>query len=494
MESGMAFPVTVGGFRRVTILHEAVDQLEAGAEYTLAIPQGTLLGRVYIYPAVVVPAVGSPPGTLPQGSASLVQKDFETHKLALIQSHPGIQSVFESQVATTLWDYPRNGKLTSFEYQDPTTGQALRKDLWVYPSFSGRWAIKYLFTYPKEHNAAPEIAAFQRGVPLNVPSEFGPVMITTTDNSCEILKNEKLKVYGFLPSQFSDQERNIKSGQMDRFWKMVKAQGEPGVACLKGMIDTEQQDKFFVFDGTSLLLTLDQSPASLQQALAAMSRSDLTNLDSSGYVRVALFLLNRGLDITPLAEHYMLSPDVKGYVPQHAMRLDRETGALFLYGGLAGPTADQSLIHMLNAPLTEARHTATLLLALSMTEESYYALKSVQKESLPDRVRKVVEHSIKMEGARKAGTAATTTRGEVLQTLRRIPHYGEDFFGVAGDKEFAKNAGALLTAEDVPLLQEARRKSISSLSDEALHEYFALSWILLDVINRHDLYSDVREH
>ena len=165
VESGMALPVTVGGFRRVTILHEAVDQLDA-AEYTLAIPHGTLLAHVYIYPAVAVPAVGSPPGTLPQGSASLVQKDFETHKLAVIQSHPGIQSVFESQVATALWDYPRNGKLTSFEYQDPTTGQALRKDLWIYPSFSGRWAIRYLFTYPKEHNAAPEIADFQRGVPL----------------------------------------------------------------------------------------------------------------------------------------------------------------------------------------------------------------------------------------------------------------------------------------------------------------------------------------
>ena len=159
----MAFPVTVGGFRRVTILHETLDQLETGAEYTLAIPHGTLVGRVYIYPAVAIPIVGTPPGTL---SASLAQKDFETHKLAVIQSHPGIQSVFESQVATALWDYPRNGKLTSFEYQDRATGQALRKDLWVYPSFSGSWAIRYLFTYPKKHNAAPEIAAFQRGVPL----------------------------------------------------------------------------------------------------------------------------------------------------------------------------------------------------------------------------------------------------------------------------------------------------------------------------------------
>ena len=65
---------------------------------------------------------------------------------------------------------------------------------------------------------------------------------------------------------------------------------------------------------------------------------------------------------------------------------------------------------------------------------------------------------------------------------------------MAGDKEFIQSAIALLQEEDLPALREARRKSIYGLSDEALHEYFALSRILLGVTNRLDLYKEWREH
>ena len=86
------------------------------------------------------------------------------------------------------------------------------------------------------------------------------------------------------------------------------------------------------------------------------------------------------------------------------------------------------------------------------------------------------------------------SRAEVLKTLNRIPNFGGDFWGVAGDKELAQSAIALLQEEDLPVLREARRKSIYGLSDEALHEYFALSRVLLGVINRLDLYKEAREH
>ena len=96
------------------------------------------------------------------------------HKRTVMESHTGIQSVFESQVATTLWDYPRNGKLASFEYQDLAMDTSYRKDLWVYPVFSGRWAVRYIFTYPKEQKVNAAIAVFQKGVPTNIPHELSP--------------------------------------------------------------------------------------------------------------------------------------------------------------------------------------------------------------------------------------------------------------------------------------------------------------------------------
>lgn len=314
----------------------------------------------------------------------------------------------------------------------------------------------------------------------------------TTESVCAQIQQKKSRIYGFSPSQISKEEQKSRSGQMDQFWNLVKSQGQSGRECLKQLIMAEQEDGFFVYDGTSLLLDMDQSPASLEVALVGLSKTNLKDINSSGYIHMAMFLLHKGLEITPLAEHYMLAPEVEGFVPQHAMRLDRETGAFFLYGSMPITTGDQSLGRMLNASQPPARSTAALMLSMSMTEGSYKALKSFRKASLPKQILTAIESSTKHRPIQEPGPFKMT-RAEVLSTLSRIPNYSGDFWGVAGDKEFTKSAVALLTYDDLPILREARRKSLSGLSDEALHEYFALSHILLSVINRLDLYRELRD-
>ncbi len=65
---------------------------------------------------------------------------------------------------------------------------------------------------------------------------------------------------------------------------------------------------------------------------------------------------------------------------------------------------------------------------------------------------------------------------------------------VADIREFIESAIANLTEADLPLVREARRKSLHGLSDEALGEYFAFSRVILGVINRLDLYKESRIH
>jgi hypothetical protein len=327
---------------------------------------------------------------------------------------------------------------------------------------------------------------------LLVTLREGPAS-ATMESACVQLQKEKSNTYGFHPSQISQKERATKSSQMDQFWELVKSQGPLGIACLKQLIVAEQQDGFFVFDAASLLLSLDTSTASLEVASSGIAKADLKYLDSSSYIRTTLFLFHRGIGITPLVEHYMMAPEVKGFVPQHAMTLDRETGAVFMYGSMPNSSADQSLIRMLNSKDSATKNATVALLSLSLTEDSFKAIKTVDRTSLPESIRKSVEGSLKHQRIEDAGPTKKS-RAEVLQTLDRIPKFGGDFWGVAGDKEFTQSAIALLQEEDLPVLREARRKSIYGLSDEALHEYFALSRVLLGVINRLDLYKEVREH
>jgi hypothetical protein len=342
--------------------------------------------------------------------------------------------------------------------------------------------------------------AFQRAT--IVVAFLGWLLVTSHEGSasaamesvCAQLQKQKSDIYGFHPGQISHKEQDAKSSQMDRFWESVKSQGPQGIDCLQQLIVAEQQDGYFAFDAASLLLSLDTSTRSLEVASSGIVKVDLKDVDSSSYIRATLFLLHKGIDITSLVEHYMTAPEVEGFVPQHAMKLDRETGAVFMYGSMPSSLADQSLIRMLNSNESATRNAAVALLSMSLTKDSLTALKAIDRTALPESIRKSVEGGLKCSRIIEDTGPTKQSRAEVLKTLNCIPNFGGDLWGVAGDKEFAQSAIALLQEEDLPVLREARRKSIYGLSDEALHEYYALSLVLLCVINRLDLYKEVREH
>ena len=68
------------------------------------------------------------------------------------------------------------------------------------------------------------------------------------------------------------------------------------------------------------------------------------------------------------------------------------------------------------------------------------------------------------------------------------------FFSIAGYKRFEKSAIATLTADDLSVVREARRKAVEGVSDETLYECFAHTRIILGLIYRLDLYREFRKH
>jgi len=308
---------------------------------------------------------------------------------------------------------------------------------------------------------------------------------------CSDLEAAKSKTYGFLPSQLSRDEKQAKSQQLDEFWQMVKFKGQTGVDCLRHMVVTEQNDGYFAFDGASLLYSLDTSSVSLDAVSIGLSRANLKELNASGFIKLSLALSQRGIDISSQAEKYIVAPSVDGFVAAHAMKLDRETGAFFLYGSMPPSIADTCLLRMLDSKESYARSTAALLLSFNMTADSFKTLKASNTAAFPEQVRLSISHTMKYS---RVVVSAKTSHAEILEKIRRIPNYDSTFFGIAGDKIFEQSAIAVLKEDDLETLRAARRKSLVSVSDEALGEYFALSKILLGVINRLDLYKAYRDH
>src|ERR1700756_2379776 len=83
---------------------------------------------------------------------------------------------------------------------------------------------------------------------------------------------------------------------------------------------------------------------------------------------------------------------------------------------------------------------------------------------------------------------------DMVANMRRQIEESPPFLEIEDHERFIESAIANLTEADLPLVHEARRKSLHGLSDEALGEYFAFSRVILGVVNHLDLYKEYRVH
>jgi len=345
------------------------------------------------------------------------------------------------------------------------------------------------------------------------PCRFVPIFVSVLllvaaaaaqERGCAELQALKKEAYGFRPSKLSQLQQTAKEKQIDRFRKLAESQGERGVRCLRGMLKSESRDTFFLFDGASLLLHLDDSQPSLAVVSEAAGRSDLGEINTAGYVELVLELAKHGVDTGALAEKYMRYPQVDGDIPERSLTVDRATGAIFLYGSMSAERADKDLIPLLAAKEADVRGTAALQLALNMTLESYRALAGLPGiDNLPEYVQKEVVEALAYHAP--AGNAIPTySREQVLVRLHTLPRTAEQMaaelwkedpvVGIADDEPFIRSAIAVLNAADLETVREARRAALMSVSDESLNEYAAYTRVILGMINRLDLYKEYRVH
>jgi len=331
-----------------------------------------------------------------------------------------------------------------------------------------------------------------------------PTTVAAQPAGCAELQALKKETYGFRPSKLTELQQTAKEKQIDRFHKLAESQGERGVRCLSAMLKSENTDSFFLFDGASLLLHLDDSPPSLAVVSDAAARSDLGEINPASYVELALELAQHGVDTSPLAEKYMRYPNVDGYVAENSLPLDRTTGATFLYGSMTPERADENQVPLLNAKESYVRGTAALQLALNMTAGSYRALAGLSGfDDLPEYAQRQVIAALAYHPP-DANVIPAYSRERVLARLHDLPRTPEQMeaelkkenpvVGIAHDEPLIRSAIATLNAADLDTVREARRKALISVSEECIEEYAAYTRVILGIINRLDLYKEYRVH
>lgn len=308
---------------------------------------------------------------------------------------------------------------------------------------------------------------------------------------CTELTTAKAAAYGFRPSQFAPEQLPAKLQAVDAFHAQVNAAGASGQACLRNLIAQEKSDAFFAFDSAQLLSALDATGGSDSAIETGLLRADFADASAARYLEVALLLSRRGRDIGRVAAHYLHAPNVDTSFPNSKERLDRTSGALLLYGSMPPDLVDDHLAKEVDAPELYVRDAAAAVWATNMTERSFEGIARLGTlQTLTRGGRPYIENIMTWRAV--AVTPAKYSRQEVLARLQRFPDVGK--LTAEEGKELDNSTYVNLTAADLPALRDARRRMVQSLSMDSFRGYFAVSRLLLNLINRLDAYPQYRKH
>ena len=135
--------------------------------------------------------------------------------------------------------------------------------------------------------------------------------ISFGQTTCDSLNLLKKNVYGFKPSDLSDSLKNLKSEELDIFWKTAKNNPTDATKCLQILIENETKDSYFCFDASSLLLRLDTSTKYLPTVIAGLKKCNLEDLQLSAYLQICFYLGYKGQDIGELTTNLISIPNAR---------------------------------------------------------------------------------------------------------------------------------------------------------------------------------------
>ena len=362
-------------------------------------------------------------------------------------------------------------------------------------------------------------------LPLPPPSPDNPP-------TCADLRAEKSKIYGFHLTRLDETQLEAKAKELDAFWKQVQAAGPTGVTCIRALLAEEKTDHVFQVDAATMLFPADPSPEARNLIRDSLSQADFQESDPANYLSLALELGQAGVDIRPLAAKLLLYPNAVIHISEHALDLDSDTAALFLYGTMDPSQASNALARLLDTPEPYVSAAAAHLLAEQMTGESFRTLNKWDGFSKiqEDFRRNDIQAIMKFQAQNPADYSTPKfTREQVLQTIASLPHTQKEFddvmatkgaafdqqmrekkvtqqqlaqavadslpiYGVADHTAFQTSAVATLQPDDFAAIREARRRSLYNVSDESLTEYLAYTQIMIGMLNHLDLFKECRQH
>lgn len=297
------------------------------------------------------------------------------------------------------------------------------------------------------------------------------------------------RTYGFRPSQLDDSRRAQKSKLMDEVWGDVTRDPAKLAPCLKAALRASTDDGWFLFDGGQLLISVEPSAETRQLLLNGLERVSLDDVELRSWVETAARLGVEGLDTSALGKRWLAYPTAEYYLPEHVYRVDRENGAMFLFGALDERFATPVLIELCRHATGEQKEIAAWQLMNQATPEALRALKELDTSGLSPKFlasRKALLSGPELIEPRKK---PRTTRAEFVTAFTALlagNHQPFDHLMEAvpdGERDLV----AVATSADLDLIRKVRRRYMARGNQHTIEFYNQFTQILMTMVWKPEL-------
>jgi hypothetical protein len=257
------------------------------------------------------------------------------------------------------------------------------------------------------------------------------------------------QTYNFQPHLLSHQQITEKSTALDQLWTWAKAEPSLYIPALRQELGDFKNPTFFLYDGSTLLLSLSDTPADRKIALAAMARCDLRDVQAKDYFLQMHRMASLNENTTAAAFHILEQPKFTVFIPQHVLTLGQNYALIYL---LLPTDQDYWLQPAVERLKTERDETAQksllLLLWYAQTDAADHAVSAFAADANKPPVsrtyaRELVHRKDKIEAKERAEALAETEASLRQKRRERLKAVSDE---------------ALIDLDDYTLMLIAKRK------------------------------------
>ena len=293
------------------------------------------------------------------------------------------------------------------------------------------------------------------------------------------------RVYDFDQTKLNDAQQDAKERELDRFWKRVKSDKKKFLPCLRAKIADEKANPFFRFDGSNLLVSLDDSPESKRAQIAVYLGVPLDVIGVNRWVSVLTLRATEGFDVSSAARR-ALDDESIFYVTDAGELVSHFDAALLLYGSQDEALVTPQLFALANDPIYPQREVALLFLMRQATPQSLDLLAKIDHADLSPEAIAALEALPKTGEKIVPRAKPQATRAQYVRAFEQVLKGDPRAFNalLKADPDGERDVVALFAPADLPLLRRVRRQFLLGAGQSSLSFYRDFTSVIFAVMKK----------